>query len=58
MNEIESGFADNRDDRRISDVPAFFRELRSAVSVETVRNANTPWSARSRATMGLASEIS
>ena len=42
MNEIERGFADNRDDRRISDVPAFFRELRSAVSVETVRPLECP----------------
>jgi len=35
MTDIEKGFADNHDDRRNSDVPAFFRGLRSAISVGT-----------------------
>jgi len=30
--------------------PHFFEDFRSAVSVGKVRNANTPWNARSRAT--------
>jgi len=33
MTDIEKRFADTHDDRRISDVPASFRGLRSAVSV-------------------------